>query len=181
MQVMSLATRDVTSCRADDSLARAAQIMWDHDAGCVPVVDERGGLVGMITDRDIAMAALTQRRALAEIATATAMARNVVWCTPREDVRSVEQRMATHQVRRVPVVDDDGFLVGILSLADLARAYEGDAVVALLADIGAARRASESAPPAMPAPRPAPPRFAAGTRPPPLATASTPLAHHHGE
>jgi CBS domain-containing protein len=172
MQVMDLATRNVVSCRADDPLSRAAQLMWDHDIGCVPVVDDRGGVIGMVTDRDIAMAALTQGRALADIPTAIAMARNVVWCTPREEVRCVEQRMAAHQVRRVPVVDDDGDLVGILSLADLARVRDRDAAVALLADIAAPRGAPAAAAPAMPAPQPPAlsPRLASGTCPPPLAT-----------
>jgi CBS domain-containing protein len=177
MQVIDLATRSVVSCRADDRLSLAAQLMWDHDIGCVPVVDERGGVVGMVTDRDVAMAALTQGRALADIPTATAMARDVVWCTPREDVRCVELRMAAHHVRRVPVVDDDGDLVGILTLADLARVRDRDAAVALLADIGAPRGATAAAAPAMPAPLS--PRLATGTCPPPVATVRSLAVDRH--
>ncbi len=56
MNVGDLMTRDVKTCRSHDSLDRAARIMWDHDCGCVPVVDANGKAVGMITDRDVCMA-----------------------------------------------------------------------------------------------------------------------------
>ena len=67
MKVSQLMTKDVATCRADEPVSRAAQIMWDHDCGCVPVVDDAGHIQGMITDRDICMAAFTQGKRLDEM------------------------------------------------------------------------------------------------------------------
>jgi CBS-domain-containing membrane protein len=70
------------------------------------------------------MAAFTQGRRLTEIPVAAAMARQVESCTEREDIIPVERRMAARQVRRMPVVDDDDVLIGVIGLADLARAFD---------------------------------------------------------
>jgi CBS domain-containing protein len=77
----------------------AAQIMWEADVGCVPVVDGGNRVVAMITDRDIEMAAYTQ----------------VYTCSPGDDVSSAEERIQKVQVRRLPVVDSKATLVGIIS------------------------------------------------------------------
>jgi CBS domain-containing protein len=149
MTISELMTHDVATCRRDDSLARAAQIMWERDVGCIPVVDERNAVVGVLTDRDVTMACLFQGRPPADIPVADTMTRALVWCTPRETVRAVEHRMAEHRVRRMLVVDDDGCLVGLVSLADLARDFArgggvGDGGVAgLLADVGAPRACAD--------------------------------------
>jgi CBS domain-containing protein len=100
---------------------RAAQIMWEADVGCVPVVDAENRVVGMITDRDIAMAAYTQGRALEAISVESAMATQVYTCSPGDDVSSAEERMQKFQVRRLPVVDSAAKLVGIVSMNDIAR------------------------------------------------------------
>jgi CBS-domain-containing membrane protein len=75
MRVEQLMTRDVKVCRAEDTLSRAAQLMWEHDCGCVPVIGTNGDgrLVGIITDRDIAMAAYTQGWPQSAIPVSTAM------------------------------------------------------------------------------------------------------------
>ena len=67
MKVAELMTRSVLAAHPQDSLARAAQMMWDHDCGALPVIDDSGRVLGMITDRDVCMAAYTQGRPLAEI------------------------------------------------------------------------------------------------------------------
>jgi CBS-domain-containing membrane protein len=64
MNIEQLMTRDVESCHPDDSLDRAAQLMWDNDCGCVPVVDEKQRVHGIITDRDICMSAYTSGQSL---------------------------------------------------------------------------------------------------------------------
>ena len=146
MHVAELMTTRVVSCTEHDDLSRAAQLLWDHDLGCVPVVDAHGRVVGVVTDRDICMAGYTQGRPLSDIPVAVAMARDVVCCTEREDVVAVERRMAARQVRRLPVVDDDGDLMGIVSLADLAKAsargapVPAGAVAAVLAGVGEPHR-----------------------------------------
>ena len=122
MRVNQLMTRMVQTCAANDDLNKAADIMWSNDCGCVPVVDAEHHVVGMITDRDVAMAAYTQGKPLASIPIHVAMARDVKWCKQDEDIAIAEGVMRANQIRRVPVVDDDGVLVGMLSLNDLARA-----------------------------------------------------------
>jgi CBS domain-containing protein len=120
MKVANLMSRPVETCRPEDSLNTAAQRMWDHNCGSVPVVDGEGRPAGMITDRDICMAAYTQGKPLAAIAVSTAMARPAHTCALTDSVGSAEKLMAAKQVRRLPVVDKDGRLIGLLSLHDIA-------------------------------------------------------------
>lgn len=145
MHVSELMAVDVAWCEQDAPLTRAAQLMWDRDVGCVPVVDDQRRLVGMITDRDICMAALLRGRRLDEIAVHEVMARQPAFCTEREDVECAARRMASRQVRRMPVVDDGDCLLGMLSVADFARDYArrggttAGAVAMLIARVGEPR------------------------------------------
>ena len=122
MNVKDVMTKDVKSCSVNDSLNVAAQIMWDGDCGCVPVLDDKQEVVGMITDRDICMAAYTQNQPLTAIPVAAAMSREVYGCGPEDTIDSAEQTMRARQVRRLPVLGFERQLLGILSLNDLARA-----------------------------------------------------------
>lgn len=121
MKVEELMTTDVGACRPFDSVDRSARIMWERDCGAVPVVDPEGQVVAMLTDRDICMAALTQGRPLEEIHVSSAMSRRLWSCRPQDDVKVAEKVMRSRQVRRLPVVDAEGKLVGLLSISDLAR------------------------------------------------------------
>jgi len=121
MTVGDLMTTDVKVCASNDGLDVAARLMWANDCGSVPVVGENGRVVGMLTDRDICMAALTQGGALTQLCVSNAMAKVVHSCLPEEPLATAEDLMALHRVRRIPVVNTDGRLVGILSLSDLAR------------------------------------------------------------
>lgn len=121
MKIEQLMTRPVQSCQPQDTINRAAQIMWQGDIGCVPVVDADNRVVGMITDRDIAMAAYTQGRALDFISVDSAMAKQVYTCSPGDDVSKAEECMQKFQVRRLPVVDANAKLLGIVSMNDIAR------------------------------------------------------------
>ena len=126
MRVEQLMSKDVSSCDAEDTLNRAAEILWERDCGAVPVVARasQGRVVAVITDRDICMAAYTTGRPLAGLHVYDAMSRALHTCTPGDTVADAEAIMRENQVRRLPVVDDAGNLAGILSLADLARAAE---------------------------------------------------------
>ena len=121
MHVFEVMTRRVYSCRPGDTLATAAGLMWDHDVGCAPVVDAGGRAVGMITDRDICMAAYTRGARLAELDVGSVMSHHLQTCAPEQSVAEAEDLMRLEQIRRMPVVDRGGKLVGILSLADVAR------------------------------------------------------------
>ncbi len=120
-RVLDAMTRAVATCGAHESLNRAAQLMWDTDCGAVPIVDDEGRLVGMLTDRDICMAAYTRGLPLTEVSVGSVMSTTLHSCKPGDSLRSLMDAMTTHRVRRVPVIDHDGRLVGIVSLADVAR------------------------------------------------------------
>ena len=98
--------------------------MWETDCGCVPVLaagDGSARVTGIITDHDLCMAAYFQGRPLTEIAVSSAMARGVISCRTTDALAVALRVMETNQVRRLPVLDTDEQLVGIISLADLAR------------------------------------------------------------
>ena len=121
MNVGQLMTRDPATCGTDDSLNRAAQIMWEKDCGCVPIVDAERRPIAMITDRDLCMAAYTQGRPLWSGPVSSAISRGVVVVRESDTLEMAESLMQQHRIRRLPVVDADGRLVGILSMNDLAR------------------------------------------------------------
>lgn len=108
------------TCRHTDTLDKAATCMRDHDCGAIPVVDERDHLVGIVTDRDITLTALARGTALREIEVREAMTKQVAVVHPGDDIQEAERQMSRHQVRRVPVLDDDDHVVGMVALADLA-------------------------------------------------------------
>ncbi|HTM44751.1 MAG TPA: CBS domain-containing protein [Polyangiaceae bacterium] len=114
----------VLSCAPEDSLNRAAQIMWEQDCGCLPVVDAEGEVVGIITDRDICMAAYTQGIALQGASVGSAMSHPVVGCRTEDSIAHVEQLMKERQLRRIPVLNDLNCLAGMITVADLARSAE---------------------------------------------------------
>jgi CBS-domain-containing membrane protein len=124
MRVQDVMTRQTQACRPEDTLERAAQLMWDHDCGCLPVctggTDGPQRTVGMITDRDICMNALFQRKSLHELRVSDAMARDVWSCQAGDSLVKAERTMQQARVRRLPVLDDRGDLIGVISLADLA-------------------------------------------------------------
>ena len=123
MLVENLMTRKTHACQPGDSLAYAAQLLWEHDCGCVPVCSGGGvpHVVGVITDRDICMDALFQGKALQDLRVSEAMSRSLTTCRPSDSLAQTERIMREARVRRLPVVNGDGALLGMVSLADLAR------------------------------------------------------------
>jgi CBS domain-containing protein len=121
MNVSELMTRAVKSCGQGDDLQRAAQIMWESDCGAVPVVDAEQRVVGIVTDRDICMAAYTQGMPLWRIPVTTAMSRQVHAVRESDLIDEAEATMRQARVHRVPVLDGGDRLKGILSMNDLAR------------------------------------------------------------
>jgi CBS-domain-containing membrane protein len=117
-------TRAVITCDAEDTLAAAARRMWDRDCGCLPVVDAHGHVVGMITDRDVCMAAYTTGKPLSELRVAAVMARSVATARPDDSLQDAERTMRQHAVRRLPVLDEGARVIGILSCNDLFRDAE---------------------------------------------------------
>ena len=123
MLVEQLMTRTVQSCGPEDSLEHAAQLMWQHDYGCLPVCSDAASsrVVGVVTDRDICMCALFEGKPLHDLRVAQAMANRLVVCRPDDALAEAETIMRRARVRRMPVTDYNNKLVGLISLADLAR------------------------------------------------------------
>jgi CBS domain-containing protein len=121
MKVEQVMKEQVATCQAHDTLNTAAQLMWDHDCGCVPVVDGDAHVIGMITDRDICMASYTRGAPLRALRVQDAMSKTVCACRPQDALADAERMMRANQVHRLPVVDAGGRIVGILSLNDLAH------------------------------------------------------------
>jgi CBS domain-containing protein len=119
--VRELMTAAPHRCYPADPLSKAAQLMWDNDCGCVIVVDHLDNVVGIVTDRDICMGAYSQGKSLAEIPISSACSTGVVTCNAEDTIDTVQRLMIENQVRRLPVVERDGHVVGLLSLSDLAQ------------------------------------------------------------
>jgi CBS domain-containing protein len=146
MKVAQAMTKNPGVCTIDDSLDRAAQIMWELDCGCVPVVDASGRAIAMVTDRDVCMAAYTQGKALWQLPVALAASRKLVSVREEDSLEVAQELMEKYRVRRLPVLDGQGRPVGVLSMNDVARrsqsnhghrALKTDAVVRTLVAIGA--------------------------------------------
>lgn len=121
MKIENLMTRAVKTCRPDDTLARAAQIFWDQDCGVAPVVDAENRVVGMLTDRDVCMAGWMSGRPLAELRVVDSMTDRVYSCRSDDTPARALSMLRARHVRRLPVLDEEGRLVGIVSLNDLVR------------------------------------------------------------
>src|SRR6266576_1564443 len=115
MKVAEVMTRNVQSCTPETNLAAAAMQMWNGDFGTLPVVDDEGSVIGMITDRDICIAAATRHEDIANIKVSEVTTREVHSCTPETSVPDALKTFEQARVRRLPVVDEDDKLQGILS------------------------------------------------------------------
>lgn len=121
MTVQEIMSKPAVTCRSTDSLHFAAQLMWEHDCGAIPVTNEEGKLVGIVTDRDICMATYTQGKAPQDMRVADAMAKQVFAGRFNDSLESIEALMSEKQIRRVPIVDGDKRPIGIVSMNDIAR------------------------------------------------------------
>jgi CBS domain-containing protein len=125
MIVADLMTRNAATIRSGQTLAGAAQLMWDCDCGAVPVVERDGDkVIGMVTDRDICMATWSRNLPPSSIFVDEVMSTELVRCSAQDSIARAGALMRSNQIRRIPVVDSSERLVGILSLADIARAKD---------------------------------------------------------
>ncbi len=118
MRIEEIMTRDVQSCAPDTNLAAAAKMMWDSDCGALPVLNVEGRVMGMITDRDICMAVATRNKPASEITVWETVSGKAHTCRMSDEVHTALDTMKRERVRRLPVVDDDGVLQGVVSIND---------------------------------------------------------------
>ena len=121
MKVNDLMTRSLATVSAVASLRHAAHLMERFDCGCLPVVDADGRVAGMLTDRDVCLAALRSDHPLSALTCGQAMSAPAHVCRVGDSIGEAERLMALHRVRRLPVVDADRRLAGLVSIDDLSR------------------------------------------------------------
>jgi CBS domain-containing protein len=134
MKVQDVMTYDVQTCSPETNLAAAAMQMWRGDFGVMPIV-AGGKVVGMITDRDICIAAATKHRDPANIRVKEVISGQVYGCSPDTDIHEALKIMQQKQVRRLPIISaEDGRLAGILAMNDVALKEQGGAKAELSAE-----------------------------------------------
>ena len=121
--IKDVMTSNPCTIDADKSVAYAAKMMKEEDVGLAPIV-EGDKLIGMLTDRDIAIRVVAEGRNPDQVTVREVASKQVVTIDPQQDLDEALRIMAKHQVRRLPVVEEDGRLVGVVAQADVAR--EGD-------------------------------------------------------
>jgi CBS domain-containing protein len=119
MLVKDLMTKNVSSCRPDNNLAELAEVMWNNRCGVLPILDGSGRVTGLITDRDICIALGTRNLRASDVFARDVSRLAFFSCNPDDDARDALKTMATQEVSRLPVVDETGQLVGILSIDDI--------------------------------------------------------------
>lgn len=128
MQVQELMTKEVSFCNPGTNAAAATEIMWTRNCGALPIVEEGRGVIGMVTDRDLLIALGTSNRNASDLPVGEVMNKDLALCAPDDDVRDALKTMGQRQLHRLPVVDKDGALQGILSLDDIALRADADGV-----------------------------------------------------
>jgi CBS domain-containing protein len=124
MKTSDIMVTDVQTCCPDTDLAAVAKLMWDHDCGFIPIVDAAGRVVGTITDRDICIASATRGQPPNRLTAAEVMAGPVRTCLPGDTIVNVLAEMKKFRVRRLPVIDANGRLKGVISMNDIVLAAE---------------------------------------------------------
>ena len=127
MRVEQIMSSSPLACGPDTMLSDVALLMWEGDCGFIPIVDPRRHVVGVITDRDICIAAGTRKRPPAHIRARELMDHDVACCDAADDIQAALETMRRRGVRRLPVTGPDGVLAGVLSIDDVVAEAGGEA------------------------------------------------------
>ena len=119
MKVKEVMTPHATAIWLTESLADAAKLMWENDCGVLPIIKDGQKVVGMITDRDICMATAMRDRNPSGISVEEVMTRRVYAVNPEDNIDQALQQMQEHRIRRLPVLNPEGELEGMLSMNDI--------------------------------------------------------------
>jgi CBS domain-containing protein len=146
LKACDLMSSPVRTCWRDTDLGTVTKLMFDHHCGFIPVIDVSGGVVGVLTDGDIGVARAAHRLLPEQITAAQAMVAPIHGCLPDAGISDVLETMKQFRVRRLPVVDSDRHLHGVISISDIllsvAQRYEPAAmeVISTMAAIGIGKR-----------------------------------------
>lgn len=119
MKVRDVMTSSAVCCGPDTNVGSAVELLWSHNCGLLPVVGKYGKLIGIVTDRDICIAMGTRNRLPGDITVGEIATTNVFTCKPDDEIHEALGTMAEKQVRRLPVVNDEGVPQGMLSMDDI--------------------------------------------------------------
>ncbi len=119
MKVKDVMTQSAVCCSTDTNVGAAVELLWVNNCGMLPVVGNDRRIQGVVTDRDIAIAMGTRNRLPGELTVGEIATTNVVTCKPEDEIHEALQAMAAKQVRRLPVVNNEGIPEGILSIDDV--------------------------------------------------------------
>ena len=119
MKVRDLMTINPISCRPETNLAAVGALMWEHDCGLIPVVDDTDKVTGVITDRDICIALSTRDQQPSKIAAREITTTPAFVCSPDDDIQTALVTMSRERLHRLPVVNKERGLAGILSINDV--------------------------------------------------------------
>ena len=137
MKVSDAMTGQVSTAAPTDTVRKVAQVMAHVETGAVPIVDDAGKVIGLVTDRDIVLRVVAEGRSF-DSPISEAMSEGEVFSVKEDDVLAdATAKMASHQIRRLVVLDESGKLTGILSLGDVAKDYGAKQVGKTLEDISA--------------------------------------------
>jgi CBS domain-containing protein len=126
MTVRDVMTKQVVTCRPETNLAAASALMWENDCGVLPVLAENGAIVAILTDRDICIALGTRNARSSELAVRDVARGHTLVCQPSDDIQAALELMRSGKIRRLPVVNDDAVLEGIVSMDDVVLKSERD-------------------------------------------------------
>jgi len=119
MRVADVMMRTPASCTADTTVAAAVEVLWNRNCGMLPIVNREGRVSGVVTDRDICIALGTRNQSAAEITVAEIQPAKLFTCRADDDIHTALGILAEQKIRRLPVVDTESKLQGILSLDDI--------------------------------------------------------------
>ncbi len=137
MKAQDIMAKNPTTVTPDTPVREAARLMKDEDVGVLPVVESSGSkrLVGLVTDRDIAIRVVAEGRDPQETKVVDVASKDLVTVDPQQNLDEALRLMAQHQVRRLPVVEEDGRLVGVVAQADVARVADEEQTGDVVQDI----------------------------------------------
>lgn len=129
MLIQDAMTKNPTCCGENERASAAAQVFWEKDCGCAPVINDNEELVGFVTDRDLCMASHFRDTKLSELRLGDVARGPVLSCRPDQTLQEAENVMQREQIRRIPIVDANNHVVGLLSLNDIAVARNEQAPI----------------------------------------------------